>query len=96
MFAGLLLTAGSLGDRFGRKTALTTGLVVFGAGSAAAAWSGSAGTLVAMRALMGLGAALVMPATLSIVTNVFLDPSERAKAIACGRRWPGSAWPSGR
>jgi EmrB/QacA subfamily drug resistance transporter len=86
VFAGLLLTAGSLGDRFGRKGALSTGLLIFGAGSTLSAFSGSAGTLIATRALMGIGGALIMPATLSILTNTFLDPRERAKAIGV---WAG-------
>jgi len=86
VFAGLLLTCGSLGDRFGRLGALTTGLLLFGAGSAVAATSSSAGQLIACRAVMGVGGALVMPATLSILTNVFHDPRERAKAIAV---WAG-------
>ncbi|HZP31096.1 MAG TPA: MFS transporter [Acidimicrobiia bacterium] len=86
VFAGLLLTSGSLGDRFGRKGALTTGLVVFGAGSVAAAWSGNATQLIACRALMGIGASLIMPATLSILTNVFHEPRERARAIGV---WAG-------
>ena len=81
VFAGTLLTAGSLGDRFGRKHALTTGLVIFGIGSGAAAFAPNVATLIAFRSLMGVGAALIMPATLSILTNVFLDPRERAKAI---------------
>jgi EmrB/QacA subfamily drug resistance transporter len=81
VFAGLLLTAGALGDRFGRKRALTAGLVVFGAGSALSALAGTPGTLIASRALMGLGGALIMPSTLSILTATF-PPSERPKAIA--------------
>jgi EmrB/QacA subfamily drug resistance transporter len=81
VFAGLLLTAGALGDRFGRRGALSSGLVVFGVGSAAAMVAGSASQLIAARALMGVGGALIMPATLSILTNVFTDPKERAKAI---------------
>jgi EmrB/QacA subfamily drug resistance transporter len=88
VFAGLLLTAGSLGDRLGRKGALTSGLVIFGATSAAAAFSGSVGSLVAARAVMGVGAALIMPATLSILTNVFTDARERALAIGL---WSGVA-----
>jgi EmrB/QacA subfamily drug resistance transporter len=80
--AGLLLTLGSLGDRLGRHRTLAAGLVVFGIGSVLAASSATAGQLIACRALMGLGAAAVMPATLSILTNVFRDPSERARAIA--------------
>src|SRR6202034_1040597 len=66
VFAGLLLTAGSLGDRFGRKGALTLGLLIFGGGSVLSAFSGSAGMLIATRALMGVGGALIMPSTLSI------------------------------
>src|SRR3954466_4438488 len=86
VFAGLLLTAGSLGDRFGRYRALTFGLVVFGIGSALSAQSTSAGTLIATRSVMGIGAAFIMPATLSIITNVFTKPSERARAIGV---WAG-------
>ena len=88
VFAGLLLTAGSLGDRFGRKGALTVGLVIFGGASAAAAFSGSVGSLIGARAVMGIGAALIMPATLSILTNVFTDARERALAIGL---WSGVA-----
>jgi len=80
--AGLLLTLGSLGDRIGRHRTLAGGLVVFGLGSALAAQSGSAAQLIACRVVMGIGAAAIMPATLSILTNVFTDPVERAKAIA--------------
>jgi EmrB/QacA subfamily drug resistance transporter len=87
VFAGLLLTAGALGDRFGRKGALTIGLLIFGGASTAAAFGTSTGQLIALRAVMGIGAALIMPATLSILTNVF-PPHERAKAIAI---WAGLA-----
>jgi EmrB/QacA subfamily drug resistance transporter len=81
VFAGLLLAAGSLGDRFGRKRALVAGLVTFGVGSFLASISDSASALIASRAVMGLGAAAIMPTTLSILTNIF--PShERPKAIA--------------
>ena len=86
VFAGLLLTAGSLGDRFGRYRALAGGLAVFGLGSGLAAFAGSAGTLIAFRALMGVGGAFIMPATLSIITNVFTDPRERGRAIGV---WAG-------
>ncbi|MCU1346065.1 MAG: transporter, partial [Acidimicrobiia bacterium] len=86
VFAGLLLTAGSLGDRFGRRGALTAGLLIFGAGSLAASMSNSVNTLVLWRAVMGSGAALIMPATLSILTNVFTDAKERAVAIGV---WSG-------
>jgi EmrB/QacA subfamily drug resistance transporter len=82
VFAGLLLSAGALGDRFGRRGALSAGLVVFAAGSIFAMHVDSASMLIAARAVMGVGGALIMPATLSILTNVFTDPGERAKAIA--------------
>jgi EmrB/QacA subfamily drug resistance transporter len=81
VYAGLLLAAGTLGDRFGRRRALITGLVVFAAGSVLAALSDSSSALIASRALMGVGAAGIMPTTLSILTNVF-PASERPKAIA--------------
>ncbi|MDQ1377897.1 MAG: hypothetical protein QOE15_2070 [Acidimicrobiaceae bacterium] len=86
VFAGLLLTAGSLGDRFGRKKALSLGLMIFGVGSVLSAFSGSASALIATRSLMGIGGAIIMPATLSILTNTFTNPSERAKAIGI---WAG-------
>ena len=81
LFAGLLLAAGSLGDRFGRRRALLTGLVVFGAGSLWASFAGSATELIAARALMGVGAAGIMPTTLSVIPNIFPE-DERPKAIA--------------
>jgi len=81
VFTGLLLAAGGLGDRFGRKRALIVGLVLFGVTSAYAGSASSANELIFGRALMGVGAALIFPATLAILTNVFSDPSERAKAI---------------
>jgi MFS family permease len=87
VFAGLLLVAGSLGDRFGRRRMLFAGLGIFGLGSVLAAFSGSAELLIASRALMGVGAAAIMPSTLSILTNTFPD-RERAKAIAI---WSGVA-----
>ncbi len=85
VFAGLLLTAGTIGDRYGRKGALQIGLLIFLAGSLSAAFMDSAGGVIAGRAVMGFGAAFVMPATLSILTNVF-PPHERGKAIAI---WAG-------
>jgi EmrB/QacA subfamily drug resistance transporter len=81
VFAGLLLTAGSLGDRFGRKTFLAIGLVVFGAGSLSATFSTTSAMLALSRAVMGVGAAFIMPATLSLLTNIFRDPRERGRAI---------------
>src|SRR5688500_10812519 len=81
LYAGLLLAAGTLGDRFGRRRALVAGLVTFAAGSVLAALAGTAEELIASRALMGVGAAGIMPTTLSILTNIF-PASERPKAIA--------------
>lgn len=86
-FAALLLPAGALGDRFGRRRVLVAGLVVFGTGSAAAMSVDSAGWLIAVRALLGLGAALVMPATLSTITATF-PASERPRAVGT---WAGVA-----
>jgi EmrB/QacA subfamily drug resistance transporter len=82
VFAGLLLTAGSLGDRFGRQHALAAGLVTFLAGSVLSALAGTSTMLIAGRGVMGLGGALIMPTTLSILVNAFGDPRERARAIA--------------
>ena len=87
VFAGLLLTAGALGDRFGRRGALQIGFILFGIGSVLAALSTSSGMLIGTRAFMGIGGALIMPATLSIITNVF-PPEDRAKAIGV---WAGTA-----
>jgi EmrB/QacA subfamily drug resistance transporter len=87
VFAGLLLTMGAVGDRFGRKLALDAGLVVFVAASAASAFAGTPEVLIAARAAMGIGAALIMPATLSIITNIF-PPTERGRAIGV---WAGVA-----
>lgn len=86
VFAGLLLAAGSLGDRVGRKGTMQVGLVLFGLTSVAASLATTAEQLIAARAVMGIGAALVFPATLAILTNVFTDPTERAKAIGA---WSG-------
>lgn len=88
VFAGLLLTAGSVGDRFGRRHALIAGLTTFLAGSVVAATAGTTNALIAGRGIMGLGGALIMPTTLSILVNVFGDPRERAKAIAA---WTAAA-----
>ena len=82
VFAGLLLTAGKLGDRFGRKGVMSAGLVVFGLGSLAASMASSPTQLIAFRAVMGIGGALIMPATLSILVNVFTEPRQRRRAIA--------------
>jgi EmrB/QacA subfamily drug resistance transporter len=82
VFAGMLLTMGSIGDRVGRKRVLQIGLAIFGTFSLAAALSRSTGTLIGMRSIMGLGAAAIMPTTLSIITATFRDNKERAQAIA--------------
>jgi EmrB/QacA subfamily drug resistance transporter len=80
VFAGLLLTMGALGDRFSRRGALAAGLAIFGGASLASAFAESATMLITTRALMGVGGALIMPTTLSILTNVF-PAEERPKAI---------------
>ena len=85
IFAGMLFTAGTLGDRFGRKGALQFGLVLFMAGALFASFSDSSGQVIAARAIMGLAAAFIMPSTLSILTNVF-PAHERTQAIAI---WAG-------
>jgi EmrB/QacA subfamily drug resistance transporter len=87
VFAGLLLTMGSIGDRFGRRGALQAGFVLFGLGSIASALATDAPQLIATRAFMGIGGALIMPATLSIITNVF-PANERGRAIGF---WAGTA-----
>jgi EmrB/QacA subfamily drug resistance transporter len=81
VFAGLLLTAGTLGDKFGRRGALQVGMSVFGIGSLLSAFADSPGQLIVTRGIMGVGAAFIMPATLSIITNTF-PPEERGRAIA--------------
>jgi EmrB/QacA subfamily drug resistance transporter len=87
VFAGLLFSAGTLGDRFGRKGALQFGLALFLAGSAMAVVAETAGMIIGARAVMGVAAAFVMPSTLSIIANVF-PPGERGTAIAT---WAGVA-----
>jgi MFS transporter, DHA2 family, multidrug resistance protein len=85
VFAGLMFTAGVLGDRFGRRRLLLIGMLLFGGASALSAWSQSPGQLIATRALMGIGAAMIQPQTLSIIQNVF-EPAERGRAIGI---WAG-------
>jgi EmrB/QacA subfamily drug resistance transporter len=85
VFAGLLLTLGTLGDRFGRHRALEAGLTIFGLASLGAAYANTTGQLITGRAIMGIGGALIMPATLSIIIHVF-PREERGKAIAI---WTG-------
>src|SRR5215467_2066415 len=81
VFAALLLTFGSLSDRFGRKGVLLAGLAVVGAASLAGGFTTSPAQLIAARAVMGLGAAMTFPATLSLIANVFTERRERARAI---------------
>jgi EmrB/QacA subfamily drug resistance transporter len=87
VFAGLLLSMGALGDKYGRRGALQIGFLIFGLGSLASALVTTADQLIATRAFMGIGGALIMPATLSIITNVF-PANERGKAIGV---WAGTA-----
>ena len=88
VFAALVLAAGSLGDRLGRKGMLLAGLAVFGAASLVGSFAVTTGQLIAARAVMGLGAAMMFPATLSLLTNVFTERRERAMAIGL---WGASA-----
>ncbi|MFJ6940868.1 MFS transporter [Streptomyces sp. NPDC101132] len=81
VFAGLLLTSGSLGDRFGRRRIMVLGLLLFGAASLAATFCTTPGEVIAVRTAMGVGGALIMPSTLSILITVF-DEDERPKAMA--------------
>ena len=78
----LLITFGNLGDRFGRKKLLLIGAAVFGIGSACTAFSPSPGVLIASRALMGLGGATLLPSCLAVISELFANPSQRARAIA--------------
>src|ERR1051325_5543736 len=87
VFAALLLPAGAIGDRFGRKPLLAAGLALFGAVSLAALFVHSPTTLIALRAGLGVAAALIMPVTLSVVTTIF-PPEERGKAVGT---WVGVA-----
>ena len=86
-FAALLLPAGALGDRIGRKPVLAAGLGIFGLSSLAAIFLNGPGELIALRGAMGVGAAMIMPVTLSVITTVF-PPEERGKAVGT---WVGVA-----
>ncbi|HTO00178.1 MAG TPA: MFS transporter, partial [Microthrixaceae bacterium] len=88
VFAGLLLPAGALADRFGRKTALQGGLVIFAVASLWASYGTATWHLLVARGVMGVGAAFIMPGTLSVLSNVFNEPRERRKAISI---WAGFA-----
>ncbi|MBQ0828008.1 MFS transporter [Streptomyces tagetis] len=86
VLAGLLMTMGSLGDRVGRRRLLLAGAAAFGAASLVAAYADSAATLIAARAVLGIGGATLMPSTLAMVRTLFVHPAQRAKAIAV---WSG-------
>ena len=92
VFAGLLLVAGSLADRIGRKRVFLAGLAAFAVGSTWAAFSGLVSLLIATRASMGIGGAMMMPATLAIITDMFGDPA-RPVGLAGRARAAESAWP---
>ncbi len=89
-FAALLLPGGAIGDRYGRRMSLLIGLAIFGGGSAVAMTSGSATELIALRAVLGVGAALVMPATLSTITSTF-PPAQRTRAVSIWAAVAGGA-----
>ena len=89
-FAALLIPAGALGDRYGRRRSLLGGLAVFALGSTAAAFASGTGMLIGARVVMGLGAAFVMPATLSILNSVF-PPKERPQ-FRMLHRWKRTRW----
>ncbi len=91
VFAGLLLTAGAIGDRFGRRGALQAGLALFLFGSLVAGFASGSSQIIVGRVIMGVGAAFVMPATLSLIATIF-PPDERARAIAI---WAGFAGAGG-
>ncbi len=91
VFAALILTAGSLSDRLGRKGMLLSGLAVFGLASIVGGLVSSPGALIAARAVMGLGAAMIFPATLSLITNIFTGRAERARAIGIWGATAGAA-----
>ncbi|WP_210651435.1 MFS transporter [Nocardioides sp. SYSU D00065] len=80
--AGLLVPVTALGDRWGRKRMLIAGYAAFAAGSLAILWADSATAVVAIRALLGVGGAMVMPSTLSLIRSVFADPRERTLALS--------------
>ncbi|MEV0174069.1 MFS transporter [Streptomyces sp. NPDC050803] len=86
VLAGLLMTMGSLGDRIGRRRLLLIGAAAFGAASLVAAYANSAETLIAARAVLGIGGATLMPSTMALIRTMFTDPGQRAKAIGM---WSG-------
>src|SRR5438309_8583161 len=95
VFAALILAAGSMSDQVGRKGVLLLGLAVFGAGSLAGSLGHTPGQLIAARAVMGLGAAGIFPATLSLIANVFTERGARAKAMGRGGGTTGTGGATG-
>ena len=93
VFAALLLLGGAIGDRYGRRRALVAGLVIFSGGSLAAMAVSDPGWLIALRGVLGLGAALVMPATLSTITSTFPDEQRNQAVGACAGRRRGERDP---
>src|SRR5439155_9382948 len=93
-FAGLLLPAGLLGDRYGRRRLILAGLVLFGAASAVSAYAASAGQLIAARAVMGVGAAILTPIMLALLPVLF-PPAEQPKAVAFAAMGMGAGLPLG-
>jgi EmrB/QacA subfamily drug resistance transporter len=91
VFAALLLSTGNLSDRIGRKKMLVAGLAVFGIASLAGSYAVNTSELIAARAVMGLGAAMAFPATLSLITNIFRERRERARAIGLWGATTGAA-----
>ena len=96
VFSALLLAFGHFGDRFGRKLALQLGLVIFALTSVLAALATTSTQLIGARALMGIGAAFVFPATLAILVNVFTDRGSAPRRSGSGRPAPASPSPSAR
>jgi MFS family permease len=96
VFAALLLASGSLSDRVGRKGMLLAGLGVFGGASLVGGLMSTPGQLIVARCVMGLGAAMIFPATLSLISNVFTERAERAKAIGLWGATAGAAVALGR
>jgi MFS family permease len=90
-FAALILTGGTVGDRYGRRATLAAGLAVFALGSVVAALTTSVATLIGLRVVMGAAAAFIFPTTLSIISQTFPDRAKRAKAIGAWRATTGAA-----
>src|SRR5947208_7229322 len=91
VFAALLLAAGSLSNRVGRKGMLLAGITVFGLSSVAGGLTSSPGQLIVARGFMGIGAAMIFPATLSLISNLFTERGERARAIGLWGATAGAA-----